>query len=113
MTIPAQTTLDHHLIEALFEVVPEDWQAFRLTVTPSGEEGAKPQLALFNPDVAGAEGVPGAEVERLVGEIVALFAASGKPWPQLSYSGHLGEEDGEWRLRIVAPLPGESASPEA
>ncbi|MCG5233974.1 hypothetical protein [Xanthobacter oligotrophicus] len=99
-----QTALDHHLIEALFEVVPEDWQAFRFTVTPAAAEGAPPVLALFNPDVAGAEGTPSAQVRDLVGQIVALLAEGGRPWPQLTYSGHLGA-DGEWRLRVVAPLP--------
>lgn len=104
MELRNQTTLDHRLVDALFEAVPEDWRAFRFTVTPPAEAGAAPVLALFNPDVAGAEGVPGEEVRAVVGEIVALLAEGGRAWPQLSYSGHLGE-DGEWRLRIVAPLP--------
>ncbi|MFS8036543.1 hypothetical protein ACI7BZ_06170 [Xanthobacter sp. AM11] len=103
-----QTSLDHRLVDALFEVVPEDWRAFRLTVTPPAEAGAAPGVALVNPDVAGAEGVPGDAVRAIVGEIVALLAQAGRPWPQLSYSGSLGE-DGEWRLRIVAPLPEQAA----
>lgn len=105
-----QTTIDRHLIDALFEVVPEDWQAFRLTVSPPQEAGAAPLIALFNPDISGAEGVPGAEVERLIGELVALLARENRQWPQISYSGHLGA-DGEWRLRIVAPLPADAEPP--
>lgn len=104
----SQTALDHHLIDALFDVVPEEWRAFRLTVAPAPEAGSPPVIALFNPDVAGAEGVPGPEVARLIGEIVAVLERENRPWPQLSYSGSLGD-DGEWRLRIVAPLPGETA----
>lgn len=105
----SQTTLDHHLVDALFEVVPEDWRAFRLTVAPPATAGAPPVIALFNPDRADAVGAPGAEVERLVGEIIAVLEREKRPWPQLSYSGHL-EEDGEWRLRIVAPLPADAGS---
>lgn len=106
----ARSHLDQHLINALFDVVPEDWRAFRLTVMPAREGGGAPRLALLNPDVADADGTPGAEVERLVGELVALLAHENRPWPHISYSGHLGA-DGEWRMRIVAPLPAEEAPP--
>lgn len=104
MSVAEQTTLDSRLIDALFEVVPEDWRAFRFTVTPAEAEGAPPVLALFNPDVAEAEGTPSDDVRAIVGEIVALLGREKRSWPQLSYTGALDGND-EWRLHIVAPVP--------
>lgn len=110
--VPAQAGLDHRLIEALFEVIPEDWRAFRLTVTPGAAAGAAPVLALFNPDVAGTEGTPSEVVRTIAAEVLALLAADDRQLPQLSYSGHL-DADGEWHLRIIAPLPARGSPPAA
>lgn len=106
----SQISVDRALVDAIFEILPEDWRSFRLLITPPETSEAAPDITLVNPDVAGAEAVPGAEVERLVGELVALLAHENRPWPHISYSGHLGA-DGEWRMRIVAPLPAEEAPP--
>ncbi|MCK0195942.1 hypothetical protein MWN34_03355 [Ancylobacter sp. 6x-1] len=96
--------IDRRLVDALFDIVPDDWKAFRLSIRPPEAEDGPLRLAVVNPDVAGADAVPDAPLRAAADELAAFLAREGRAWEVLSYSGHLGADD-EWHLKIVVPLP--------
>lgn len=100
---PEQTALDRKIVDELFEIVPEDWNAFVMSVEPASEGGV-PAITILNPDVAEAEVEPSEVIRSNVGELVAFLAKEGRKWERLVYQAFVDPE-GAWRLKIVAPIP--------
>jgi hypothetical protein len=101
---PEQSALDREILDELFEIVPDEWDAFLLSVEPRKLDGDGQIVTIVNPDVAGAE-IPATEAIRAcVAKLAAFFAREKRSWERLTYAA-FADEAGTWRVKITAPLP--------
>jgi hypothetical protein len=101
---PEQSTIDRAILDELFEIVPDEWDAFLLSVEPRKVDGGGQIVTIVNPDVAGAKIPPSAEIRAQIAKLVAFFAREKRVWERLTYAAH-ADEAGTWRVKITAPLP--------
>jgi hypothetical protein len=102
---PEQSALDRKIVDELFEIVPEDWTAFVMTVEPRADlDGGGQAISILHPEEAGAEVAPTAPIREAVAGLAAFFAREGRTWERLTYTAQ-ADEAGTWRLKISAPLP--------
>lgn len=103
--LPAdQGRIDRTIVDELFAIVPEDWDAFVMTVEPREADGDGQAITILHPERADAEVEPSAPIRAAVAELAAFFAREGRRWERLTYAAHT-DGDGAWRVRITAPLP--------
>lgn len=102
---PEQSALDRKIIDELFEIVPEEWTSFVMTVEPrAGLDGGGQAISILHPEEAGAEVEPTPTIREAVDGLAAFFAREGRTWERLTYTAQ-ADEAGTWRLKISAPLP--------
>ena len=102
---PEQSAIDRKIVDELFDIVPDDWNAFLMSIEPRrGLDGGGFVISIVNPDVAGAEVMPTPTIRSGVVELATFFTRQALTWERLTYAGHL-DEQGAWRLKITAPLP--------
>jgi hypothetical protein len=104
--IPAeQAKLDRDIIDELLGIIPEDWNAVTMVVEPrAGLDGGGVSITILNPDIAGAEIEPSAEIRKSADQLAAYFSRAQKTWDRLTYAA-AADPSGVWRLNIKAPLP--------
>jgi hypothetical protein len=101
---PEQSAIDREILDELFEIVPDEWDAFLLTVEPRKVDGDGQIVSIVNPDVAGAE-IPVTEAIRgHVAKLAEFFSREKREWERLTYAA-FADEAGTWRVKITAPLP--------
>jgi hypothetical protein len=102
---PQQSAIDRKLVDQLFEIVPEDWNAFIMGVEPRKDlDGGGFVIRILNPDVDDAEIEPTDAIRASVAELAAFFEKDGRAWERLIYAAYV-DPTGAWHLKITAPLP--------
>lgn len=101
---PEQSEIDRKILDELFEIVPDEWDAFLLSVEPRKVDGGGQVVTLVNPDVAGATVPVTATLRGQVARLVAFFGREKRSWERLTYAA-FADEAGTWRVKITAPLP--------
>lgn len=101
---PEQSAIDRKILDELFEIVPDEWDAFLLTVEPRKSDGGGQIITIVNPDVAGASLSPTPAIRGEVAKLAAFLARERRQWERLSYAA-FADEAGTWRVKITAPLP--------
>jgi hypothetical protein len=102
---PEQAAIDRKIVDELFEIVPEDWDAFVMTIEPrTGLDGDGFAITVLHPERADAEATPSQAIREHVTELAAFLARENRKWERLTYAAAVDSE-GTWRLKITAPLP--------
>ena len=101
---PEQSAIDREILDELFEIVPDEWDAFLLSVEPRKLDGDGQIVSIVNPDVAGAEIPVSDAIRKLIVKLAAFFEREKRTWERLTYAA-FADESGTWRVKITAPLP--------
>ena len=101
---PEQSAIDRKILDELFEIVPDEWDAFLLTVEPRKSDGGGQIVTIVNPDVAGASLSPTPVIRGEIAKLAAFLARERRQWERLTYAA-FADEAGTWRVKITAPLP--------
>jgi hypothetical protein len=109
---PEQSAIDRAMLDELFEIVPDEWDAFLLSIEPRKVDGGGQIVTIVNPDVDGAKISPTAGIRAQVAKLVAFLAREKRAWERLTYAAH-ADEAGTWRVKITVPLPPPAPAPAA
>lgn len=101
---PEQGKLDRIIIDELFNVVPEEWNAFMMVIEPRATDGGGLMISILNPDDAHGAVEPNAAIRDAADQLVAFLAKEGRVWESLTYKG-FSTPEGAWKINITAPLP--------
>ena len=101
---PEQSKLDRVILDELFAIVPEDWNAFYMVVEPRKGDGDGVTIAILNPDNPAGEVEPTALIRESVDKLVAFLAREKRAWETITYKA-FQTPDEAWRVNITVPLP--------
>lgn len=101
---PEQSKIDRAIIDELFAVVPEEWNAFIMVVEPRATDGGGVSIAILNPDEPGAEAEANQVIRDNVDKLVAFLAKEKRSWETLTYKA-FSTAEGAWKINITVPLP--------
>jgi hypothetical protein len=91
--------IDEKIVDELFDIVPEDWTSFVLTIT---SDGSKIALDLSNTE-EDEDIEPSETLHAACLELAAFLKQQEQEWETIRYEAAL-QDDGDWSMTITVPL---------